>query len=393
MGNLSGYNYRMGNIIKRLFSLDLPVGKSAFLWGPRKVGKSYWIHHHLPEATVIDLLKTDVYVEYASRPSLLRERHGNHKGLLVVDEIQKIPQLLDEIHWLIENKHKAFLLTGSSARKLRRGHANLLGGRAWRRIMVPLSYMETEGFDLEQVMISGLLPPHFLSATPYEDLRSYIADYLKEEISSEARVHDIPSFSDFLSVAAVTSSELLNYTNVAREAGISQKVVRNYFNILEDTLLGFRLQPWKKSKTRRMILAEKFYLFDVGVTNFLMKRRPSIGSPEFGKSFEQYILMELRAFQAYRQPDMQLSYWKASTGQEVDFILGDKQIALEIKSSQRVHEGDIRSLKAILEDGPIQRIIVVCLEKEPRIIHNNIEIMPWTMFLQKLWADDLGLNQ
>jgi predicted AAA+ superfamily ATPase len=255
--------------------------------------------------------------------------------------------------------------------------------------MLPLSYQEVEGFNLEQIMTSGLLPPHFLSPQPIEDLRAYVADYLKEEIASEAQVQNIPSFSEFLKVAAVTSSELLNYTNVAREVGLSQRSVRSYFDILEDTLLGFRVQPWKKSKTRRMILAEKFYLFDVGVANYLMNRRPQIGSPEFGKSFEHFILMELRAYQAYVDPEMEICYWRTSTGQEIDFILGDKRLALEIKGSARVHEGDLRSFQSLLEDGPVKKCAVVCLEKEPKTLSNKIEVLPWQMFLQRLWSGDL----
>ena len=279
----------MRKIIKRIFELNLPKCKSAYLWGPRKVGKTYWIRHELANHKIIDLLKTDVFAEYAARPSLLRERFINHKGLIVIDEIQKIPSLLDEIHWLIENSDVSFLMTGSSARKLRREHANLLGGRAWRRTMLPLSYFEVEGFDLETVMVSGLLPPHYLSPNPLEDLRAYIADYLREEIINEARIQNIPAFNEFLRVCALTSSELLNYVNVGRESGISHKTVRSYFNILEDTYLGYRVSPWKSSKTRRMIQTEKFYIFDVGVANYLARRKPVIGSRDFGKSFEHYI--------------------------------------------------------------------------------------------------------
>jgi predicted AAA+ superfamily ATPase len=198
-------------INNRLFELKLPPGKSAFLWGPRKVGKTYWITHHLAGAEIIDLLKTDVFAEYISHPALLRERYQNHRGLLVIDEVQKAPALLDEVHWLIENTALSFLLTGSSARKLRRGHANLLGGRAWRRTLTPLSYMEVTGFNLERVMFSGLLPPHYLSPDPIEDLRSYVADYLKEEVVAEALTQNIPAFSEFMRVAAITSSELINW--------------------------------------------------------------------------------------------------------------------------------------------------------------------------------------
>lgn len=372
-------------IRKRLFELNLPRGKSAFLWGPRKVGKTYWISHTLSGAEIIDLLKTDTLAEYISRPALLRERYQNHKGLIVIDEVQKIPPILDEVHWLIENKGLSFLLTGSSARKVRRGHANLLGGRAWRRTMTPLSYMEVTDFNLERIMVSGLLPPHYLSTNPVEDLRSYIADYLKEEVVAEALTQNIPAFNEFLRVAAITSSELINYVNIALEAGVSHKVVRTYFDILEDTYLGFRIPPWKKSKNRRMITTEKFYLFDVGVANYLARRQPKIGSQEFGKAFEHYILMELKAYQSYRNPDMPITFWRTSTGREVDFILGDKELAIEMKGSSRIHEGDIRALQALLEDGPVKKCFIVCLEKQPRQLTKNIEAVPWQMFIERLW--------
>jgi predicted AAA+ superfamily ATPase len=379
----------MRRIVRRLFQLDLPPRRSAFLWGPRKVGKSYWIQHSLPDATVLDFLKTDVFAEYAARPALLRERYQRHRGLIVLDEVQHIPSILDEVHWLIEHAGLSFLLTGSSARKLRRGHANLLGGRAWRRTMVPLSSQEVDALDLEHVMTSGLLPPHYLSPNPLEDLRAYVADYLKEEIAAEAKTQHIPAFTEFLRVAALTSSELLNYTNVARETGVSQKVVRSYFDILEDTYLGFRIPPWTKSKTRRMILAEKFYLFDVGVANYLARRQPRLGSAEFGKSFEHYVLMELRAYQAYRNPELPITFWRTSAGQEVDFLVGDRELALEIKGSARVHEGDLRSLLALLEDGPVKHCVVVCLEREPRWIRKKIEVLPWRLFLERLWRGAL----
>ena len=375
-------------IIRRLFELKLPRGQSAFLWGPRKVGKSYWIRRCLPDATVIDLLKTDVFADYSSRPSLLRERYLDHKNLIVIDEVQKVPSLLDEVHWLIENKGLSFLLTGSSARKLRHGHANLLGGRAWRRTLTPLSYQEVEGFDLGKVMISGLLPPHYLSTQPAEDLRAYVADYLKEEIAAEGLTQNIPAFNEFLRVAAITSSELLNYMNIARETGVSQQTVRTYFDILEDTYLGFRIPPWKKSKNRRMIMTEKFYLFDVGVANFLARRRPQPGGSEFGKSFEHYILMELKAYQAYKDPDLSINFWRSSSGQEVDFMMGDRELAVEVKGSERVHEGDIRSLVALMEDGHVKKCVVVCLEKEPRQIHKGIEVIPWRIFIERLWSGE-----
>jgi uncharacterized protein len=377
-------------IIRRQLALDLPPGRSAFLWGPRKVGKTHWIHAHLAGkgTTLIDLLETDTFSEYASRPALLRERWKG--GLTVIDEIQKIPAMLDEVHWLIERKKAAFVMTGSSARKLRRGHANLLGGRAWRFEMGPLSASEVQGFDLERALVSGLLPPHLLSSAPERDLRAYVADYLKEEIAAEARLRDVPAFAEFLRVAALTSSELLNYTNVAREAGVSAKVVRGYFEILEDTMLGARLPAWKRARDRRMILTEKFYLFDVGVANHLARRSPVLGSPDFGKSFEHWVLMELLNYRRYRAPDLDVRFWRTSTGLEVDFVLGEMDAAIEVKGSARVHDGDLGGLRALRSTHRVKRALVVSLEKEARRLDDGIEVLPWRVFVERLWAGEFG---
>ncbi len=381
----------MKNIIKRTIDIQLPPNRSAFLWGPRKTGKTYWLNQYYADCPLIDLLKTDVFADYASRPSLLRERYQNHNGLIIIDEIQMVPDLLNEVHWLIENTNVSFLMTGSSVRKLRRGHANLLGGRAWRYTMAPLTYKETEGFEIEKVILSGLLPPHFLSTDPVRDLRAYVADYLKEEIAAEATMQNIPAFAEFLRVAALTTGELLNYTNVGRETGVSTKVVRNYFQILEDTLLGFRLSPWRKVINRRLIETEKFYLFDIGISNYLARRKPEIGTPEFGKSFEHFILMELKAYQAYKNPELPICYWRTSSGLEVDFILGEMEIAIEVKGSQRIHTGHTKGLRALMEEHHLRRAMIVSLEKEPRYIEASIEVMPWQTFLDALWSGSLDL--
>lgn len=375
-------------IKERLLSISLPHGKSAFLWGPRKVGKSTWIRHHKKEAILIDLLKTDIFAEYVSRPSLLRERYSKTNHLIVIDEVQKIPDILNEVQWLIDNDEVSFLLTGSSARKLRKSHANLLGGRAWRYTMAPLCFPEIENFDIEQIMITGLLPPHLLSVDPIQDLRAYVADYLKEEISAEAIIQNIPGFSEFLHVASITSGEILNYTNVAREAGVSAKVVRNYFQILEDTLLGHRLKPWNKRSNRRLIETEKFYLFDVGLANYLSRNKPMIGSRAFGKSFEHYLFMELKAYQAYRNPELPIYYWRTSAGVEVDFILGDMDCAIEIKTSSRVDHHDTKALKILQSDYNIKKAIIVSFETGPKKL-NDIECLPWKMFLEMLWSGEI----
>lgn len=254
--------------------------------------------------------------------------------------------------------------------------------------MVPLSYREVTDFDLERVMVSGLLPPHYLSPDPIEDLRSYVADYLREEIVAEALTKNIPAFSAFLRVAALMSGRLINYVNMARECGVSHRVVRTYFEILEDTYLGYRIPPWKGSNSRRMIQAEKFFLFDIGVTNYLVQSRPKIGGPDFGRAFEHYVLMELKAYQAYRQPDLPIAFWRTSGGREVDFILGEKDLAIEIKSSPRVHERDAASMESLLEDGPVKKCCLVCLEPQPRQLTARVEAIPWRVFIERLWSGE-----
>jgi predicted AAA+ superfamily ATPase len=378
----------MRQIVSRLLDLDLPPGRSAFLWGPRRVGKTYWLREHYPAETAwtIDLLRTDVFADYAARPALLRERWPGR--LTIVDEVQKVPALLDEVHWLIENRGASFILTGSSARKLRRGHANLLAGRAWRFELGPLSSLEVRGFDLERALQFGMLPPHFLSRHPQQDLRAYVADYLKEEVAAEAAVRNLPAFAEFLRVAALTNAELLSYTNVAREAGTSAKVARGYFEILEDTLLGFRLPPWARVRSRRLIRTDKFYLFDVGIANYLARRRPVAGSPDFGKSFEHFLLLEIMGYRRYRAPDLDVCYWRTASGLEVDLVLGGMDVAIEVKASARVHEGDLRGLRALADEHRVRHRIMASLEPEPRLV-GGIEVLPWRMLLERLYAGEI----
>jgi predicted AAA+ superfamily ATPase len=389
-------------IYPRLLQLPDFHNANVFLWGPRKTGKSSWIRENLRDAISIDLLKSDVYAEFASRPSLLRERYehvssDSPRHPIVIDEIQKCPQLLDEVHWLIENTPQRFLLTGSSARKLRRHHANMLGGRAWRRELRPLTSHEINlgepnSFDIERAITHGLLPAHYIAQEFREELRGYVADYLRDEIADEAAVRNLPAFAEFLRVASITSAELLNYANVAREVGVSPKVVRSYFEILDDTLLGFRVLPWSKSVNRRLVETEKFYLFDVGVCNYLARRVPALGTPEFGKSFEHFILMELMAYRAYFSPELDIRFWRTSNKQEVDFILNDKEVAIEIKSSSRTDVTDCKSLGILAEDGAVRRRILVSFDRERKVLtdrHGPIEVLPWRAFLEELWSKQL----
>ncbi len=377
-------------IIRRLLSLPDKPGQSVFLWGPRKTGKSTWIRENLPQAMVIDLLLSEEFFDYSTRPQLLRERLADQQpDWVVLDEIQKVPELLDEVHWLIENRHTRFLLTGSSARKLKRGQANLLGGRAWRREMRPLTLLESAARNVEAVLRSGLLPSHFLSQDPREDLRAYVADYLKEEIAAEALTRNLPVFGQFLRSVAVANGEIIKFENIAREVGISARAVANYYEILEDTLLGERVPAWRKAANRRLLTTDKFYLFDVGVANYLMHRAPAKGTPEFGKSFEHLVWMELRAYQAYRDPELEIRYWRTASGFEVDFVVNDLALAIEVKSG-RVHE--VKGLSALSDDGKVRRRVVVCLEPTPRRLtdsHGEILVLPLEEFVQRLWGGEL----
>jgi predicted AAA+ superfamily ATPase len=380
-------------IVRRSLELNFDLGRSYFLFGPRKTGKSYWIkerllsnsHQHL----YINLLETDTFATYAQRPALLREIiAARTPEIVIIDEVQKLPPLLDEVHNEIEARKISFLLTGSSTRKIKRAGANLLAGRALQCEMCPLTFHEVEGFELERVMLSGLLPPHFLSNDVLPELRSYISLYLKEEIAIEAEARDLPQFADFLRVSAITNGELLNYSNVASESGIKTATVRNYFQILQDTLLGFRVPPWTKAKERRMIQTEKFYFFDVGVANYLSKRTPKIGGAEFGKSFEHFILMELNAYRAYENPELEIHFWRSASDLEIDFILGDKLAAIEVKGKKIVSSKDLKTLRNILDDGPIKHRIVVSLEDHPRKTADGILILPWQEFLARLWSGE-----
>ena len=381
--------------ISRFFELPDEPGQSVFLWGPRKTGKSTWIRAHLEDFLLVDLLKSQLYYEYSTQPQLLGQRISaltQHPSWIVIDEIQRIPALLDEVHWLIENRGARFLLTGSSARKLRRGQANLLGGRAWRREMRPLCMGELadHSVDLVQWFVNGMLPAHFLSRRPAEHLRAYVGDYLKEEVAAEALTRNLPAFGEFLRVAALCNGELLNLENVAREVGVSARAVANYFDILVDTLLGERLPAYRQSLNRRLIRSDKFYLFDVGVCNYLARRTPQPGTSEFGKSLEHLVWMELKAFISYRQPELEMRYWRSASGFEVDFVLDDL-VAIEVKSG-RVHSTDLKGLTALADDGAIRKRLVVCLEPQPKLLqdgHGQVECLPLEVFVARLWSGDL----
>lgn len=381
--------------IKRILNIDLPPKQTAFLWGPRKVGKSTYLKEAFPQSLVYDFLKTDLTLELAKRPSLLREQVlARDKGVLkypiILDEVQKVPQILDEVHWLIENRGLNFILCGSSARKLKRGKVNLLGGRAWRYEMFPFVSVELGEVDLLRVLNQGLIPNHYLRDDYQKSLKGYIQDYLKEEVFAEGLTRNIPAFARFFDAMGYSHGELTNFSNIARDCGVDAKTVKEYYMILVDTLLGRMVEPFKKRKSRQIIIkAPKFYLFDVGVAGAVIKRHiPEERGESFGRAFEHFIFTEIVAHSSYKELDYGIYYWRTKSGLEVDFILGDGEVALEVKGKNHIETRDLRALIAFMDEFSPKKALVVCNEKEKRA-HGKIEILPWRMFLEELWGGEI----
>jgi len=377
--------------VKRILTIDLPPRKSAFLWGPRKTGKSTYLREKFPQSIVYDFLQTDLFLEFSKRPSLLRERLLAKKSQaleqpVILDEVQKIPQILDEVHWLVENKGLRFILCGSSARKLKRGKANLLGGRAWRFEMFPLVSAELVDLDLLKVLNHGMIPIHYLEDSSEKSLKAYTQDYLKEEVIAEGLTRNIPAFSRFFDAMAYSHGELTNYSNIARDCGVDSKTVREYYQILVDTLMGRLVEPFKRRQDRQIITkAAKFYLFDVGVAGAIMKRKIVEARGElFGKAFEHFVLMELVAHSSYNELDYEINFWRTKSGLEIDFVLAKGEVAIEVKGSSRVEQRDLRPMMAFVGEYAPKKALLVCNEREERV-QGRIRIMPWRRFLEDLW--------
>lgn len=360
---------------------------SVFLWGARQVGKSTLVKKLFPDAKVYDLLKSDEYSRLLRKPQLLREELVSYDEtkIVIIDEIQKIPSLLDEVHWLIVNRGIRFILCGSSARKLKRVGTNLLGGRALPVMLFPFVSAEISDFNLFRAINNGMIPRHYMVQNPQKRLEAYIGVYLKEEIQEEAVVRQLSSFNRFLDVAAQCDGEMINYTNIAQDCGVSATTIKEYFNILEQTLIGYMIPAFTSSKKRRAITTKKFYYFDVGVVNYLLNRSNlQPGSIDFGHAFEHFMIQEIVAYLSYYEKREKLSYWRTANGYEVDAIIGDARVAIEFKSSEEVQSKHTKGLKAFEEDFPDARKIIVSLDCNKRIL-NGIEVIPALKFLQMLW--------
>ena len=378
----------------RRIALPAPGTETFFLWGPRQTGKSTLLRERYPNALWLDLLKAEEYRRYLEHPEWLRGEIpvDGPTPFVVVDEVQKIPPLLDEVHWLHENRGIHFALCGSSARKVKRGHANLLGGRAVRYEMHGLTSAELGSkWNLDRMLNHGYLPRMYLSARPLRLLRAYVADYLKEEVAAEGLVRNLPVFSEFLSIASLSDTEPVNYSTIARECGVSSQTVKGYFQILEDTLLASWLPSYRRRPKRRVQASPKFYFADVGVVNFLAKRRGlEPGSELYGKAFENWCHHEIKAFMAYTESFAELSYWRLAGGTEVDFVVNDMELAIEAKSSHKVSSNHLKALRSLALDHPtVKRRIIVCRESKARRTEDGIEIVPAATFMQRLWRGEV----
>lgn len=378
--------------MKRYLDLNaLAAKRSFFLLGPRQTGKSWLIRDQLKGTRTYNLLESDTFAKLSKSPQRMREELTAGDRILVIDEVQKLPQLLDEVQLMIEEKGITFVLTGSSARKLRRGGANLLAGRALMRHLHPLCYAELgDDLDLHKALCFGLLPSMYLDEDPVEALEVYAGTYLKEEVVAEGAARNIPAFSRFLEVAALHNGQLINYTNVANDSQVAVSTVRDYYQILEDTLLGKQLLAWTGSKKRKAIAASKFYFFDIGIARILQgKKNLERNSPDFGEAFETFICHELRSYIDYVHAGrMDLHYWRSTSSFEVDFILG-RRTAIEVKASQNVTPKMLNGLQALREENFVRRHVCVSLEKVPRKT-DGIEILPYRRFLQMLWQGEFG---
>lgn len=378
-------------ILSRFLSIPELQDDSVFLWGARQTGKSTLLKAIYPEAHYYDLLLPDVYSRLQRKPELLIQEldHLDHNQLVIIDEVQMLPKLLDAVHWLIVNRDIRFLLCGSSARKLKRLGANMLGGRAVKRQLFPLVSQEIPDFDLIKAVNHGMLPRHYLTANPWNRLEGYIGNYLQQEIEAEALSRNLNTFIRFLEVAALTNGEMVNYNNVATDCGVSANTVKAYFEILQETLIGYMLPAFTKVQKRRLIKAPKFYFFDVGIVNYLCNRQKmEPGSADFGHAFEHLIIQEIIAYISYTHRRKKLSYWRTTSGFEVDLIYGDAEVAIEIKSSQEIQPKHIKGLKAFKEEYPNARTIIISLDVAYRKM-NDVEIWPVDQFLKALWQNDI----
>ena len=381
--------------LDRIINLPILLSKNSFfLFGPRGVGKSFLIRKTLAKDTlVINLLKTSLQLRLTNNPSELEEiidEVSPTPAYIVIDEVQKIPIFLDEVHRLIEERGLIFLLTVSSARRLKMEGVNLLAGRAWIANLFPLTYREIglKNFNLNRYLQFGGLPAVWQSEFPEEQLDAYVQVYLNEEVKAESAVRKMPAFVEFLRSSALSNGQVLNYAKLESDAGVSIPTIASYYKILEDTLLGFAVSSWRKSTSRKAITKSKFYFFDPGVVNTLTGTESiDRNSNIYGNLFEQFIAMELRAYISYRRLKNQLQFWRTEDQVEVDFIIGGK-LAIEVKTTKKISADDLKGLKTLAKEGLVKKYVVVSHDPIDRKT-GEFYLYHWKTFLKKLWDDEL----
>ena len=371
----------------RVVSLSGSETNSLFLFGARQTGKTSLLRERFPDSIYFDLLEFDTMMRFRQRPSLLRDLlvEVPDGSLVIIDEIQQVPELLNEIHLLISRKGIRFILCGSSARKLRRNSVNTLGGRALPVTMYPLVSAEIPDFNLIRAVNNGMMPAIYPLENPRRQVQAYVDVYLKEEIMAEALVRNLMGFSSFLRAASMTDGEMVNYNNIAQDCGVSAKTVKEYFSILTDTLIGYMIPAYTKTNKRSVVAAPRFYFFDLSIPNFLLNRSDLLpGSAEFGHAFEHFFMQELIAYLGYNNCIETLSYWRTYTGLEVDAVIGDARIAIEFKSVMEVRTSHLKNLKRFAEDFPDARRIIVTMDKLSRKM-GQVECLYAYDFLKLLW--------
>lgn len=375
-------------MLQRKLQINNELDGSVFLFGARQTGKSTLLRQQCPDAIYIDLLDSNVRSRLGRRPALLYEMLKDKPShtLVVIDEIPLVPELLNEVHRLISEFDHTFILCGSSARKLKRKGHNTLGGRAMPVYLYPLVSCEIPDFDIDRAVNSGMLPPHYLAQNAARRLAAYIDIYLKEEIKEEALVRNLGAFQRFLEVAALTNGEIINNNNIAQDCGVSATTVCAYFDILEDTLVGYRIPAYRHVMKRRLVQAPRFYYFDAGMVNHLLHRQHLVrGTNEYGQAFEALVMQELYAYLHYSHSTESLSYWRTYTGLEVDAIVGDARVAIEIKSTEEVLTRHLKGLKAFGEEHPHSRRMIVSLDMFNRRM-GDIECIYVLDFFKQLWS-------
>ena len=376
---------------KRIFDIESKLDEGMFLFGARQTGKSTLLKDRFGGAIYYDLLDPNLRKAFKRNPNSLKEALWDKPAgtLVIIDEIQKVPELLDIVHTLMVDKGLFFILSGSSARKLKRSGANTLGGRAIPETLYPLVWPEVTDFQIDRAVQNGMIPRHYMVENATKRLSGYVKVYLDEEIREEGEVRELDAFERFMEVAAISDGEMLNYSNIASDCGVSAKTVKSYFQILYDTLIGYEIPAFRKEIKRRIVQAPRFYYFDVGLANYLMGRHSlKRGTDDYGHAFEHFVIQEIIAYKGYNDKRDIISYWHTYDKKEVDVIIGDAKVAIEIKSTEHVETKHKKGLKAFSEENPDCRLILVSLDPITRKSGDK-ELIYVLDFLKMLWTGEI----